>query len=183
MRRRLAGLFLGAWLGLLSQPASATTAVFLDEVTHATSSTAVVVAEVVKQEVDRHPVYGRARTTSHLAVREVVAGEAPASVALRQLGGELDGKLLHIPGDARIEAGQRGVFFLRQVEGEWYLTAMEQSFYELVPTVGGELLERNVESAMYVRDPSGLLVPRKPEVELPITLHDLKATLAAAGVR
>ncbi len=161
----------------VSASASATSAILVSEVEQAALSDAVVVATVTEQVVSRHAEWGRAVTRSTVSVEQVLLGDAPASLTINQLGGELDGELLYIPGDARLEVGQRLVLFLKSDQGEWYLTAMEQSSYDIVPTIDGDTLERELSSGLFVRDDKGLLVEFHGDVTSAPTLYDLSALL------
>ena len=164
----------GLWIVLLlawAVPASATTALLLDDAEQARRSTAVVVATVGEAAVALHPEYRRPVTRTALTVHETLYGAAPARVTVEQFGGTWQGKTLYVPGDARLEPGARLVLFLRQVDDGWYLTAMEQSAW----TVDGERLVRPNTAHYVVRDAAGRLAdaPAPPATTLPA----LRATL------
>jgi hypothetical protein len=62
-----------------------------------------------------------------LSVDEVLEGETIRIVTFRQMGGELDDLILHIPGDAQLTDGEHVVLFLIEDAGMHYLTAMGQA--------------------------------------------------------
>ena len=103
----------------------------------------------------------------------------PAYMSPEQLAGEgtLDGRTLHIPGDVAFEIGETSVLFLNERDGAWYLSAMEQSVYALVPSIDGPSLERELSGDYYVRDDQGALVP-VDDVSFPsTTVRDLALLL------
>ncbi len=181
MRILLAALALtAALMGPLR--AEATSAILVSEVEQAEMSTAVVVATVTHQRPSVHPQWGRAMTLTTLDIERVLVGKAPSSVEIQQLGGERDGQVLHVPGDATWELGERAVVYLRQVDGEWFLTAMEQSKYRLVPSIDGEVLERQLSGGLYVRQPDGALREWDGLDASAPTLHDLTALFQDAAL-
>lgn len=60
-------------------------------------------------------------------VQEVLAGQAPAAITVRQIGGELDGLVMHIPGDAVLAEGDHVVLFLQGAGDVLGLTALGQA--------------------------------------------------------
>lgn len=168
-----------ALVAMLCLPASvfATSALLVSEVEQAALSDAVVVATVTHQAVSRHAEWGRAVTASTIAVEQVLLGQAPEVLTIQQLGGELDGELLYIPGDARLAVGHRVVLFLKNDGGDWFLTAMEQSKYDVVPTIDGETLERELSGGLFVHDATGHLVEFHGDVISAPTVTDLSALL------
>jgi len=163
----------------VASSARATTAVVLTETEQALASTAVVVAHVTEQHVARHPQLGRAETLTTVQIERVLYGDAPDQVVVHQLGGELDGVLLQVAGDAHLQLGDRDVLYLRQVDGGWYLTAMEQSAFTLVPSLDGDALVRQLSSELLQRSPEGVLVPWDGDDASAPTLTDLSALLAS----
>lgn len=162
--------------------ADATSAILVSEVEQAEMSTAVVVATVVSQRPSVHPQYGRPMTLTTLDIERTLVGKAPAQVEIHQMGGERDGQTLHVPGDARWEIGERAVVYLRQVDGQWYLTAMEQSKYRIIPSIDGEVLERELSGGLYVRQPNGSLSEWDGRDDSAPTLLDLVALFHDAAL-
>lgn len=85
---------------------------------------------VVRGVVVDHHTYRtdtRMLTDWTVEVQEVLAGEAPTEITVRQVGGELDGLVMHIPGDAQLADGDPVLLFLQAADGVFYLTALGQS--------------------------------------------------------
>ena len=149
--------------------ASATTALFVTDAEQAEISTAVVIAKVAGSEVLPHDKYETLMTRTQLQVEEVLFGSAPSEVLLHQVGGTLDGKTIHVPGDARFELGERCVLFLRHVEGRWYLTAMEQSKYLIAEHPKfGLLMKRTLGEGIVTRNSEGALVDYEQPIRIPL---------------
>lgn len=170
--------FLLLLLGVAS--AFATTALYVTDSEQATLSTAVVVAKVGVSEVLPHDRYETVMTRTRVEVQEVMYGEAPEDLVIHQIGGTLGGQTVYIPGDARFEQGERCVLFLRNVEGRWYLTAMEQSKYRLVEHARfGLLMERKLGDGLVVRNEGGKLVDYEAPIRPPIKrLSSFRAALS-----
>ncbi len=178
-------LFLGAAvlslvLLLSASSASATSALYLSEVEQAAQSTAVVVASIGEAKVGVHPKWKRPITTTTVHVQEVIIGKAPAQLTIEQLGGTIDGKTLHIPGDASFRRGERCVLFLRQLDGEWFLTAMQQSKYELREERRGTFLRRSLSEGLFVWGRDGLQPYQEPPTRPLSTLDDFRSRLRRA---
>ncbi len=67
----------------------------------------------------------------------VVKGKAPAELRLRLMGGSLDGKTLTVPGNARVEEGERVLLVLRDQGTYQTLVGMSQGKWS-VRRVNGE---------------------------------------------
>ena len=149
--------------------ALATTSLFVTDAEQAELSTAVAVVRVGDSSVSVDAAGHSLLTRTRLSVEEVLYGTVPAEVVLVQGGGTLNGRTIYIPGDARFEEGERCVVFLRQVEGNWYLTAMEQSKYELShhPKFG-ELMKRDLGDGIVTRNGRGHLVDYEAPIRAPI---------------
>ena len=163
--------------------ASATSALYLTDVEQARLSTAVVVAKVGEVKAEAHPTY-RIVTRTKIEVDEVLLGQAPKELRIEQIGGSLDGVTVYVPGDARFEAGERCVLFLRQVEGGWFLTAMEQSRYALQERGRlGTVMQRELHSGLYKRDDQGRLVEFTEAPDRPIKLlRDFRSKMSSLKV-
>jgi len=149
--------------------AFATTALFVTDAEQAELSTAIVVATVGRAEVGPHERYETVATRTTIRVDEVLYGQAPKELVINQIGGTLNGMTVYIPGDARLERGERCVLFLRQVEGRWYLTAMEQSKYRLVEDSRfGTIMERRLGDGIVFRNATGELVDYEEPIRAPI---------------
>ena len=86
---------------------------------------------VVRGTIVDHITYwseeGTLYTDWTVHVDEVLTGEPRTLLTLRQMGGELPDRMMHIAGDARLSEGEQFVFFLVTEDGIFYLTAMGQA--------------------------------------------------------
>lgn len=167
-RRRIPAMCAAVAVLLAASVACATSALYVTDADQARLSTAVVVATVGAAKVAKDPQW-RIVTRTSIAVSEVLYGEAPSQVEIRQIGGSLDGVTVYVPGDARLEPGERCVLFLRKVDGRWFLTAMEQSMY-LLQHDGrlGETMHRTLHGGLYRRGPDGRLAEHVEPAERPV---------------
>jgi hypothetical protein len=147
----------------LAAAVQATSALYVTDLEQAKLSTAVVAATVGTSHFEKSERYQTAITLTKIKVDEVLYGKAPSELIIEQMGGTLGKVTTYLPGDARFEANTRVVLFLRQVEGGWYLTAMEQSLYRVV----GGRLERELGDGMWIRSPTGRLVQFQEPVDRP----------------
>lgn len=167
--------------------AQATSALYVTDSQQAQLSTAVVVATVGEARASMSERYHQAITRTGVEVEEVLYGAAPPRLTVEQFGGTVGDRTWYVPGDARLEEGQRCVLFLRQVDGEWFLTAMEQSKYELRETAGlGATMHRTLSGGIFVRDDALKLVEYREPAERPArplsALRALLAELPPAGL-
>ena len=96
-------------------------------------SDVIVAGEVVDSEVF---IGNHSRITTEWTIRvdESLKGGELTEVRFRQWAGELDGRVQHVPGDGRIELGQRVVLFLRgDAPDALFLAAMGQSVFHVMP--------------------------------------------------
>jgi len=149
------GLFLGT---AVPATALATTALLLTDREQARLSTAVVIATVGLQSVAFDEELKTTVTHTSLNVLEVVYGEAPATVSVAQVGGQLGNRIVTLPGDAKLRRGELCVLFLLKNQDGWFLTALQQSKYQLhgdregtpvlTRTLGEGILQRNLEGQL-----------------------------------
>ncbi len=156
---------LGLALTLLAaEPAEATVAVQVDRARLVEMSDLVVRATVVgatsRWNEDRTQII----TLTRLAVTQYVKGDGPAELVLRQFGGEVDGLVSRVSGDARLEAGADVVLCLRRGAGVVYLTAMAQSAWYVAAQAPGVAPEVH-------RDLSGLTLARMQGGQVRVIEH------------
>ena len=147
---------------LLAPPVAATSAIYLDNASQSSQSDAVVLATVESIRPAIHPRWKRPLVMTRIRVDEILVGEAPRHLEIEQFGGNLDGRVTYVPGDANLVPGERCALFLRHRDGRWFLTAMEQSKFILVETAGALLLERNLGVQLFRRAPDGSLEETHP---------------------
>ena len=147
-------------LAVVPQTVTATTSLYVSDARQARLSTAVVVASVGASSVHATENPRAAVTMTQIHVEEVLYGYAPPLLSLNQYGGVLGGQRFGIAGDASLEEGERCVLFLLQQDGQWYLTALEQSKYRLIQDPGsGLVLQRSLSSRVVYRGADGTLQP------------------------
>ncbi len=176
---RLSGLGIALAVLGVAAVAQATSALYVTDVQQAELSTAVVVATIGEATVKPHPEWNRPMTHTTLRIDEVLHGAAPAELTIEQYGGTLNDQTHYLPGDATFEQGEKCVLFLRQVDGGWYLTALQQSKYKIVshPRLG-TLLERKLDGGIWVRNDAGRLVEYSEPPSKPIrTLEEFRALM------
>jgi hypothetical protein len=145
-------------------------------------SAAVVVGTIGGSRQEVHPAYLRPVTVTSVAVDRVLAGSAPTTLNIRQWRGTLDGRSSVVPGDPSLEPGDRALFFLRQVDGQWFLTALSQSLFSM-GSEADPLLRRDVQVALFLRAPTGELSRLAEPLPAPTTLSALEAALSGVALR
>lgn len=60
------------------------------------------------------PERGTILTWTELTVTDVMKGQAPSTLVLRQMGGTADGQTMMVPGDAHLSTGDDVILFLRR---------------------------------------------------------------------
>ena len=170
--------FLWSWL---LPPVHATTMLYLDDAQQASISDAVVVAQISTSKTGPHPDYPTIMTETTILVEEVLLGSAPTTLQIRQIGGTYNGKTLYLPGDARLELGSKVVLFLNQENGTWYLTALDQSKYDLENRGRmGWVLKKRYHDGLVYRNEKGNILPFTPPTTPPLqSLTNFRAKMRA----
>ena len=170
---------------LFTAPSFATSMYYINDVQQAQLSDAIVIATIGSARTTPHPQYNSIMTETQITVQEVIMGEAPKNLRIRQMGGTWQGKTLFVPGDAKLIEGQKVILFLNEQEGNWYLTALEQSKYDLQKHNRlGWIVKRTLHEGVLTRDKNGALVPFKPVQPKPFrTLQEFKETLRKGGIK
>ena len=75
----------------------------------------------------------------------------------------------------------RSLFFLRQVNGQWFLTALSQALFTMGPE-SDPRLRRQVDIALYATNPDGTLRPVPDAPAAPTTLSAMEAALAGVAL-
>ena len=164
------------FLLISTRTASATTALYVTDSQQATISTAVVIATIGDAKTSIHTEYNSIRTVTTIQIEEVLYGKAPVRLKIEQMGGTLNGRTLKIPGDATLKKGERCVLFLFQNTKGWFLTALQQSKYNLQahPKLGW-VMERNLPEGVVIRKPDGQLQSYKEAPNKPLkSLQDFR---------
>ncbi|MBX7096893.1 MAG: hypothetical protein K1X89_04190 [Myxococcaceae bacterium] len=118
----------------------------------------VVLAQVLRSQTRaEHGDARRLKTFTELAVGEDYKGRGPLSLTVVQLGGELGQVSERIPGDARFEAGQVAVLFLRCGGSDrCHLVGLEAG---VAPVSGGDAFVLDVNTGKRERRPLAALGP------------------------
>jgi len=163
----------------------ATTMFHVTDTEQAKTSDAVVIATIGSATTSRHPNKKSIMTETNILVEEVLLGHAPTFLTIRQMGGTLNEKTMYVPGDAHLTEGSKVVLFLNEESGTWYLTAMEQSKYELSHHHKmGWLMTRELHGGLVVRTSQGALAPFKPTQEKPFQrLSEFRVTMKKGGAQ
>ena len=115
----------------VSGRAEATTMVYAD-VDRLTEISDLVVHGVITDQRVFIGDFGNISTEWTVHVSETWKGEEYDVIRFSQFGGEMDGNVLYIPGDARFEIGEEVVLFLHgEGPDQLFLSAMGQSKYEV----------------------------------------------------
>lgn len=161
---------------LAGPPAHATTVLAVDVQDQALESDALIEAVVGTS----HTFAGdrMVTTDTELSVVRVIGGEAPTKLTIRQAGGTLDGRTTFLPGDARLEPGQRIAAFVRKIDGQWYFTALAQSVWHVEGEGPKAAVHRDVDGSHFMeRNGDGAIVPA---IQSPLEYATLNELLEAS---
>ncbi len=179
---------LGATLALsmlLTAPAEATVALEVDRAQLVEMSDLVVRATVGNATSRWNEGHTQILTLTRLTVTQYLKGAGPGELVLRQFGGELDGLVSRIAGDAHLEPGQDVVLCLRRGDGVVYLTALAQSAWFVSAQPGAApVAYRDLSDLTLARMQNGRLqVVDRPVSEGPVALSQLLSNLAGLAQR
>lgn len=167
-------------------PAEATVAVQVDRPQLVEMSDLVVRATVLDATSRWNEDRTQIITLTRVAVTQHLKGAGPTELVVRQFGGEVDGLVSRVSGDARLEAGADVVLCLRRGVGVVYLTAMAQSVWYVGPQASGATPEvhRDLAGLTLARMQGGQVrVIEHPTADPRETLPQLLTSLAALGRR
>jgi hypothetical protein len=173
-------------LAMLPSLATATSQVYVSIPVLTSQSSAVVLARIGDASTSVDARTHRPRTTTTVQVREVLWGEAPAQVQVIQTRGTVNGQEMRIPGDPALVRGQDVVLFVRKVDGRWYLTALDQSLFELVQNGKATFLRRQLSAGYFEVLPGGKMrevQEKEPPVRTLAALRRLLGTIPAPVVK
>jgi hypothetical protein len=131
--RSLSALAVLAVASLTAAVAHATVVVPLTLEDQVHQSDVVARATVGSSHAEYVPARGAILTWTELTVTDVMKGQAPSTIVLRQIGGTTDdGTTMLVPGDAHLHSGDDVVLFLRNDPGgtsDVILVGMAQSVW------------------------------------------------------
>ncbi|GEM_PF-6293515 len=159
--------FLVAFLVTLffSAQASATTMVFADLEKMIEISDLIVEGTVVSQNTYVSEELGHVVTTTKIKTTTVFYGKEEASYSFTQWGGDYDGKMAHIPGDAAFKIGEKVVLFLatpkhKNEKGFLFLSLLAQSKYTVTNSGTKKMVTRDLSDVAFV-DPDTTTFSKK----------------------
>ncbi len=171
----------------LAAPADATVVVQVDRAQLVGMSDLVVRATVGNAQTRWSDDHARILTYTRLTVTQYLKGTGPAELVLRQMGGEIDGLVSRIAGDAHLTPGQEVVLCLRQGDGVVFLTAMAQSAWYVTAQPGATpVASRDLSGLTFARMIDGRMTLIEPTAtegaeSLPRLLQSLAAASRAAS--
>ncbi len=158
---------------LASAPAEATVAIQLDRAQLVEMSDLVVRATVSDVRCTWSEDRARIVSLTRLRVNQYLTGGGESELVLRQFGGEVDGLVSRISGEAYLTPGQEVVLCLRRGAGVVYLTAMSQAVWYVDAPQGAPVTVH--------RDLSGLTLAERRAGRVEVIEHptpDPRETLA-----
>lgn len=181
----LAAALLGG-VSLFSEPAAATTVLDVPMAQMARESHVIVRARVEAQDVRWDKRRERILTFTRLSVLEAVKGAKPGEqLTVYQVGGELDGKVMRIPGAVELTPGEEIVFFAVRHK-DWIVSyGMGLGKYRVFSRDGKlHVAPAYGDVSFMERAPDGRLRPASPDTTdrpLEVFLGDVRRALGAAG--
>ena len=148
----------------------------------------IVRGQVVRKSASWNPEHTRIYTVSEIRVDESLKGGLAAGtvVPVRQLGGELDGLVQSVAGNATFQPDEEVIVFLDKDDTlPWsYVIGMAQGKYTVSHAGGADAVVRDLHDLALVRPgPAGILgAPIEPSaaVVLPPSLETFNADVRAA---
>ncbi len=144
--RRLTLVLIGSLLIVWTASSAMATTMVYRSVDELFSMSDAVVRGTVVEHVTYWADDGTMYTDWTVYVDEVLNGNVQGVITLRQMGGDLDDLMLHIPGDAQISDGDHLIVFMRELDGVHYLTAMGQAV--MTVSLQGDVGEPGVDILM-----------------------------------
>jgi hypothetical protein len=143
----------------------------------------IVRASVLSQRFGWNQAHTQIVTLTTLHVTQYLKGQGSSDLVLRQFGGQVDGMVSRVAGDAQLQPGQEVVVFLRASnEGVVFLTALAQSSYLVVHSPNtAPVVQRDLTDLTFAAHsgPNGVLVLSAPPVEPAETLTHLLADITS----
>ncbi len=169
-------------LALVASVAHATVVVPLSLAEQVDRSDLIVRATVGARHSAYVPERGAILTWTTLQVTEVLKGQSPRTLTLRQMGGSADGMVQRVPGDAELATGQDVVLFLHREGDTVFLLALAQSCYVVDASQG--TVRRDLSDLTYaVLGQNGTQLvapPSDPNLGLDALRAEIRALLGGA---
>ena len=162
-------------------PANATTVIATPVSKIAKTSNMIVDATVIDQSVWRDQESGRIYTSSMLQIHDWIRGDKPQSVVeFRQLGGEIDGLSMWIPGAYRLAVGERVILLGLEHQGTMIAWGLGQGKFGVQKYEGALMAAPSFGGVDFVEvDENGNIKAAEPDFGM-LTLEALKAKIRTA---
>jgi hypothetical protein len=185
---RLRTLAVTAALATLASGAAwATQMVHLDTRRLTLASSEIVIGEVESVRPRWNDARTKIYTDVTVKVSRALKGPATERVVLTQLGGEVDGVRVTVPGCPAFTPGEEALFFVwRDARGRAQVNGLGQGKFEILrdPASGRRLVQRAV-PGLGVQDPRTLKAAPEgqpaPQVALDDLVSEIERTLAEGG--
>ena len=127
----------------------------------------------------------RIYTLTELAVSETIAGDAPTTIVIRTLGGQVDDIGMKVSGAPRLSETQDVVLFLRDdptAKGGYLVVGMSQGLYRIERDAKGRAVAvPGVEGIAFVRNKNGARVIQEKSDAVRLSYDDFKQRVAQAA--
>lgn len=184
--RRLGGLAV-ALAGLLASGEASASVVLAQTVEQMSVKADLVVRAEVRARMSAwDEAHRRIHTYTELAVTETWVGQAPSTIVVRTLGGEVDGIGMRVSGVAHFEVGEDVVLFLRadqlvQADDQFQLIGLSQGKFHLEQGETGLVARPSAEGLAFARpDAQGRLQVGEGGAQEPTSLSDLRSRVGQA---
>ncbi|MCP4662257.1 MAG: hypothetical protein GY856_43195, partial [bacterium] len=138
MHRKSVCAVVAALMVLLAGPATASVFLKMDQSELITKAAAIVDGRVIQVESFWNDEHTAIHTHVVIAIDDLVAGDAPATVVLRTPGGQVDDYVIEAVGCPQFEEGQRALLFLTPDRGEAYrVLGYQQGHYMIRKNADG----------------------------------------------
>ena len=112
------------------------------DTTRLVRESAVVVQAVVGEQQAVSPDGRNIFTDTRLAVKRYVFGGGPTTLWVRQLGGRLGDRWMHVDGTVPLKTGQEVLLFLVGTGARRFVAGMAQGGYQVLREASGVMVER-----------------------------------------
>ena len=106
------------------------------------SESAIVVEATVVEQRAVSPDGRNIFTDTRLRVKRYLFGAGPKTLWVRQLGGKLGDRWIHVPGTPALEVGRELILFLAGTGERRFVAGMAQGAYELIRDSEGARVRR-----------------------------------------
>ncbi len=183
MWRSISALAVTATASFVAMPMAWPTIMVPLSIEDLTARSPTVVRATVKQRQsvwdDAHK---RIYTLTELSVSEVIHGDAPTTVVVKTIGGQVEGIGMKVSGMPRLAADEDVVLFLRPAGRDFTVVGMSQGLYRLEKDAQGRMLAvPGVEGVAFVRNSNGTQTIEHHSDAVRLPYAELKKRIVAAA--